>query len=125
MATQDSSSSNILSFLNSLSEKFDVLKAEVENLKKPNPSNETTPHNNVDTTSNESSDDSPPNPPRPRSRQTRRDRQKQKRDRRSWSNVLLTQMRRRCKMQKFWKSWRRLSSFCRKNPHRVCLTVYR
>ena len=104
MATQDNSSSDILSFMKSLSEKFDVLKEEVENMKKPNPSNETTPHSDMDTTSNESSDDSPPNPPRPWSRQTKRDRQKQKRDRCPQSNVLLTQIRRRCKMQSFWKS---------------------
>ena len=40
MSTQDISSSDILSFMKSLSEKFDVLKEEVENMKKPNPDKE-------------------------------------------------------------------------------------
>ena len=36
MSTQDISTSDILSFMKSLSEKFHVLKEKVENLKKPN-----------------------------------------------------------------------------------------
>ena len=42
MSTQDISSSDILSFMKSLSEKekFDVLKEQVKNLKKPNPDKE-------------------------------------------------------------------------------------
>ena len=40
MSTQDIYSSDIISFMKSLSEKFDILKKEVENLKKPNPDKE-------------------------------------------------------------------------------------
>ena len=84
MSTQDKSSSDILSFMKSLSEKFDVLKEEVENLKKPNPDKETSPHSNVDTMSSDSSDDSFPNPARFQSRQAKR---KLKRERHSWSRA--------------------------------------
>ena len=87
MSTRDNSSLDILSFMKSLSEKFDVLKEEVENLKKPNADKGTSPHSDVETMSNESSNDSSPNPARSRSRQAKRDRQKQKRERHSQSRA--------------------------------------
>ena len=85
IATQDKCSSDILSFMKSLSEKVDVLKEEVGNLTLARKLRLTAmwiPQvmNRVEKKIS--------NPPRSRSRQTRRDRQKQKRDRRSRSRAL-------------------------------------
>ena len=83
LSTQDKSSSEILSFINSLSEKFDVLIEDVENLKKKKPSKGTTSHPSIDSMRSDSS----PSPSRSQSRQGRRARRKKKRKGCSWSKV--------------------------------------